>query len=220
MTATTSKSNLYRKGLKAMHDRKRESQKTFDKLAPRYDQHFYGSHGRQQYQRVLAAASTWKFDSVLDVGCGTANLLSLLKRPNLKLAGADLSPGMIEEAKKRLGDGADLRVADSENLPWGAGSFDMVVNTDSFHHYPDPMKALSEMRRVLKGEGHVVIADVWAPTPLRQLGNLVARYGKEGDVRVYSEAEFRRMLMQVGFTRVTRSVNTFSAIVIHATVSM
>src|SRR5208282_4258547 len=138
-----------------MRDYKAESRGYFDKLAQRYDSHYYGSHGRQQYQRVAAAAKAWKFSSVLDVGCGTGGLLTELKRPRLKLAGVDISQNMIEEAKKRLGKAADLRVADSEHLPWKANSFDLVVTTDSFHHWPDPLQALSEARRVLKKGGHI-----------------------------------------------------------------
>jgi ubiquinone/menaquinone biosynthesis C-methylase UbiE len=100
-----------------MRDYKAASRNYFDRLAPHYDHHYYGTHGRQQYQRVVDVTRVWKFTSVLDVGCGTGGLLASLKRPKLKLAGADLSLGMIEEAKKRLGKTADLRVADSEALP-------------------------------------------------------------------------------------------------------
>lgn len=199
------------------HDRKLESRKTFDKLAPNYDRHYYGSHGRHQYRRVLSAAAAWTFTSVLDVGCGTGNLLALLKRDNVGLAGADLSTGMIEQAKKRLGSDADLRVADSEKLPWAAHSFDLVVSTDSFHHYPDPMQALSEMKRVLKQGGHLILGDVWAPFPVRQLGNFVAGFGKEGDVRVYSVGEFVRMFSNVGFAEIRRWAITPSAVVMVAT---
>ena len=73
-----------------MRDYKAESQTYFDQLAPRYDHHYYGRHGRRQYQRVVAATKGWKFSSVLDVGCGAGGLLALLKRPRLKLAGADI----------------------------------------------------------------------------------------------------------------------------------
>jgi ubiquinone/menaquinone biosynthesis C-methylase UbiE len=194
------------------------SRNYFDKLAPRYDRHYYGSHGRQQYQRVVDAARAWKFTSVLDVGCGTGSLLASLKRPRLKLAGADLSPEMIKEARKRLGKTADLKVANSERLPWKAGSFDLVVTTDSIHHWPNPKRAFSEIKRVLKKGGHVVIADVYAPAPLRQFGNLVARFGKEGDIRVYSEAEFTKMLGEVGFVEITRAHLSFMAIVMQAKV--
>jgi hypothetical protein len=78
------------------------------------------------------------------------------------------------------------------------------------------MKAFSEMRRVLKSEGHVIIGDVWVPSPLRQLGNLLARFGKEGDVRVYSEREIQLMLKEVGFDEVERTARSFVAILMHA----
>ncbi len=202
-------------GMKTRHY-KDASRSYFDKLALSYDRHYYGTHGRQQYQRVLEVTRGWTFASVLDVGCGTGGLLSALKRPRLKLAGADLSPGMITEAKKRLGKAADLRIADAERLPWNADSFDLVVTTDSIHHWPGPQKAFSEIRRVLKQGGHLVLADVYAPFPFRQLGNLVARFGNEGDVKVYSETEFELMLRGAVFAEITCDHRSFMAIVLHA----
>jgi ubiquinone/menaquinone biosynthesis C-methylase UbiE len=74
------------------------------------------------------------------------------------------------------------------------------------------------MRRVLKKDGYVVIADVWSPAPLRQLGNWAARFGKEGDVKVYSEAEFKQMLREVGFVETKRAHLSFMAIVMSAKV--
>ena len=127
-----------------MKDYKAESRMYFDELASRYESHYYGKHGRQQYKRVVGAARGWKFNSVLDIGCGTGALLALLKRPRVRLAGADISPKMIAAAEKRLGKIADLRVADSEKLPWRAGSFGLVVTTDSLHHWPRPLQAFAE----------------------------------------------------------------------------
>ncbi len=201
-----------------MRDYKAESSKYFDKLAPRYDKHYYGRHGRQQYQRVVAAAKDWQFISVLDVGCGTGGLLAALKRPRVKLAGADISPKMIAEAKKRLGETADLRVADSEKLPWKAGSFDLVVTTDSLHHWPRPLQAFSEMRRVLRKGGYVVVADVTAPPLLRKVSNWIAPFGKEGDVRVYSVAELELMLREVGFVDIKREHASPMAVAVSARV--
>ncbi len=201
-----------------MRDSKADSRKYFDKPAPRYDQHSYGRHGREQYERVVEAARGWKFSSVLDVGCGTGSLLALLKRPRVRLAGADISPAMIEEAKRRLGKDADLKVADSEKLPWKTGSFDFVVTTDSLHHWPHPLQAFSEMKRVLKKGAHVVVADVTAPPVLRHVSNWIAQFGREGDVRVYSEAELEQMLKEVGFVEIKREHLSFLAVVVSAKV--
>ena len=201
-----------------MRDFKTDSRKYFDALACRYDEHYYGRHGRQQYQRVVAAAQGCQYRSVLDVGCGTGGLLGLLKLPRVKVAGADISPNMIAEAKKRLGKTADLRVADSESLPWKATTFDLVVTTDSLHHWPRPLQAFSEMKRVLKKGGHVVVADVTAPPVLKQMSNWIAQFGREGDVRVYSAAELEVMMREVGFVDVRRAHLSFMAVVVSARV--
>ena len=201
-----------------MKDYKAESRMYFDELASRYESHYYGKHGRQQYKRVVGAARGWKFNSVLDIGCGTGALLALLKRPRVRLAGADISPKMIAAAEKRLGKIADLRVADSEKLPWKAGSFGLVVTTDSLHHWPRPLQAFAEMRRVLKKGGHVVVADVTAPLVLKRLSNWVARFGKEGDVAVYSVTELGQMLREVGFVDIKREHLSFMAVVVSAKV--
>jgi len=202
-----------------MRDHKLESRAYFDTLASRYERHRYGTHGRRQYQRVLEAARGWRFTSVLDVGCGTGGLLALLRRPGATVAGIDLSPGMIQEARKRLGETEDLQVGEAGHLPWEARHFDLVVSTDSMHHWPDPGRALSEIERVTVKGGHVVIADVYAPAPLRWLGNLVAPFAGTGDVRVYSEAELARMLEAAGFSEIERVHLSFMAIVMSAIAS-
>ena len=199
-----------------IRDRKIDSRDYFDRLASHYDRHYYGRHGRDQYQRVAAAAKGWEFSSVLDVGCGTGALLARLEGPHVKAAGADLSPQMIAEARKRLGKTADLRVADSETLPWEAGSFDLVVTTDSLHHWPNPLRAFTEMHRVLKKGGHVVVADVTAPALIRHLSNWFVQYGKEGDVKVYSAAELEVMLREAGFVTTTLEHLSFMAVVVSA----
>jgi len=133
-----------------MNDKKLESRQFFDKVAPGYDQHRYAGQASWIHKRILAEAPP--FERALDIGCGTGTLLGLLKQPNVKLAGADLSDKMIAEAKSKLSDGVDLRVADAENLPWEKGSFDLVVCALSFHHYPNPTTALAEMRRVQRAQ--------------------------------------------------------------------
>ena len=103
------------------------------------------------------------------------------------------------DCRDKLGEKADLRVGDSENLPFGNESFDVVTCTDSFHHYPHPGNVLLEFKRVLKCEGHIIIADLSVPQPFRQLGNLLIPFTKDGDVRIYSESEIRKLLISTGF---------------------
>jgi ubiquinone/menaquinone biosynthesis C-methylase UbiE len=178
---------------------KQRSRARFDSMASSYGNHLAGKHAAKLYPVVVKAVDELNPSSVLDVGCGNGNLLALLNNGSRKLAGADLSPEMLRHARAKLGDRFELKVTDSENLPWGPGSFDAITCTDSFHHYPNPAQVLLEMRRVLKPGGHVVIADPWAPAPFRWIVNFLFRFGISGDVKLYSTEEWRRMMDAAGF---------------------
>ena len=94
----------------------------------------------------------------------------------------------------RLGDRADVLLCDAERLPFRDGSFDAAWCNDSFHHYPDPERAAFQAWRVLAPGGTFVIGDAWQPAPARAIMNAWMPHSREGDVRIYSEAELRRIL--------------------------
>lgn len=75
---------------------------------------------------------------------------------------------------------------------------DMIVEknncNDSFHHYPAPMNVLREVHRVLKPGGTFLMGDCWQPLVGRIIMNFYMRHSKEGDVKIYSEAEIVSML--------------------------
>jgi ubiquinone/menaquinone biosynthesis C-methylase UbiE len=202
-----------------MSDRKMVSREYYDKLAPQYDKHSHSSYLSKLSPCILTRARDWGCQSVLDVGCGTGSLLALLKDSGINVAGADISPNMIQEAKKLLGEQVDLRVADSENLPWQDMSFSLVVCVGSFHHYPSPQKALSEMRRVLYVNGHLIIADPTLPIFLRQLANLFIGFSGEGATKMYSQSELWAMISNAGFDNIERIDINSKAIVLGASVS-
>lgn len=186
-----------------MKNREYNSRNAFDDMATEYGRTLYGRLSRKLYGRVALAAGGFKHGAILDLGCGPGYLLERLKEYGAQLSGADISPAMIESARRRLGDATDLRVADSENLPWPDDYFDVIVCTVSFHHYSHPEKSVREIKRVLKNNGHLVIGEGWLPAPFRNLANLLIKFrflNKRGDVRVYSKAEWRAMLGSAGFT--------------------
>jgi ubiquinone/menaquinone biosynthesis C-methylase UbiE len=154
------------------------------------------------HRRVAQFIDVLRPASILDVGCGNGGFLALMQSIAPILAGADLSPEMIKCAKARLGEAADLRVADSEHLPWAADQFDCLTCNFSFHHYPNPRQVLLEMRRVLKPGGHLVISDPWFPGLLRRFANFAVRLSKLGDVRMYSLDELRSMIAAAGLQTV------------------
>lgn len=103
-------------------------------------------------------------ERVLDAGCGTGYLAAGLRRarPGVDVVGADLSTGMLANA--RAAGAWPLVQADAARLPFADGSLDLVVARGVLHHLPDVAAALAEWRRVLAPDGAVVL--VSEPTPV------------------------------------------------------
>jgi ubiquinone/menaquinone biosynthesis C-methylase UbiE len=183
-------------------DAKHKSRAAFDRQAPDYDSTGYGRHARRLHQDVMAAVSAFGFEDVLDVGCGTgATLAAVLEaRPEVRARGIDLSPRMVELARSRLGDRAEVQVADAEHLPFADGSADLVLCVDSFHHYPQPAAALAEIHRVTRPGGVLVMGEWRVNAVLRPLMNWLLPRLPEGDVRVYTGAELTRLAEAAGYS--------------------
>lgn len=189
---------------------KERSRDYFEKISSHYSDTYVGKYTEPMHHDLIQELASRNFEMLLDVGCGTGIFLSMvLKKFDAKVAGIDISPGMIERSREFLGGRADLRVGDSEHLPWEKGSFDIVTCIASFHHYPNPELVLREMRRVLRSGGSVMIADPWAPDPFRFFANLIIRspFNRGGDVRVYSREEMEGMLEKCGFDSVKWRIN-------------
>jgi ubiquinone/menaquinone biosynthesis C-methylase UbiE len=93
---------------------------------------------------------------VLDVGVGTGFLSTMLAEMGHDVVGIDLSEEMIKNARKKMdarGLKVKLELGDAENLPFEDESFDAVVNRAVLWTLPNPKKALSEWKRVLKPNG-------------------------------------------------------------------
>jgi SAM-dependent methyltransferase len=75
---------------------------------------------------------------ILDVGCGAGPLLAALRERGAVVTGVDSSTKMLELARQRLGDGADLHPADLRNpLPFPDGAFDDVIACLVLHYLED-----------------------------------------------------------------------------------
>lgn len=179
-----------------MTDYRAASQRSFDRQADSYDTGSYSHHARELYPVMLAQAAGIPHKSVLDLGCGTGELLSqvLGRWPETACAGLDLSERMLEVARRKLKGRAELVQGDAAALPFGDGRFDLVLCTDSFHHYPQPERVVEEVFRVLQPGGVFLLADTTAPAGLRGLTNLLLPYGSGGDVRLYGPGEMRALL--------------------------
>ena len=96
---------------------------------------------------------------VLDAGCGSGPVMEALRAKDGVVSGFDLSPAMVELARQRLGEDADLRVGDlGAPLPYPDDAFDLVVASLSLHYVKDWASALAELRRVLEPGGRLVVS--------------------------------------------------------------
>ncbi|MGE5404307.1 MAG: class I SAM-dependent methyltransferase [Candidatus Saccharibacteria bacterium] len=177
--------------------------KYFEAQAHNHHKKTNNNQVHDRHLSVLTEISFYRYEAVLDVGCGTGSLLLRIPgRKGLALAGVDFSPKMLDIAREQVGHKADLRHGDSGSLPWEDDCFDMVLCADSFHYYPRPQAVLSEMRRVLKPKGRLIIAEPWFVWPLRKLINLLLPLDHSGRIKIYSEEEFAAMLTEAGFESV------------------
>ena len=115
----------------------------------------------------------WVFDAltrlpdhvrILELGCGPGYLWKECARrvpPSWKITLSDLSPGMLDAAWRNLvvtGRAFKFEQIDAQSIPYPDETFDVVIANHMLYHVPDRKKALSEIRRVLKADGHLFAA--------------------------------------------------------------
>ena len=179
-----------------MADIKERSKSTFNQQADTYDEDIHGQHARTLYPVLLSKLAHIPFQRALDLGCGTGEMMKMLLQVDdqRELYGIDLSEKMLSVAESKLSGKVRLVLGDSEHLPFADNFFDVVYCNDSFHHYPAPQNVLREVNRVLKPGGTFLMGDCWQPFVGRVIMNFYMRHSKEGDVKIYSEAELVSML--------------------------
>lgn len=114
--------------------------------------------------------------NILDVGCGTGTHLELYQRYGCSLYGIDLSPSMLEVARTRLGDSARLDLGDATSMPYEDREFDLIISMLSLHEMAQQTRSgvLSEMKRVLKDDGHILLID-FHPGPYQPIQGWISK---------------------------------------------
>jgi SAM-dependent methyltransferase len=117
------------------------------------------------YRKVAGAADLAGKD-VLEVGSGRGGGAAFVAREfhPRSMTGVDLTPKAVAHAQSAHHEpNLQFVKGDAENLPFGAGSFDAVVNVESSHGYPSMHRFLAEVHRVLRPDGLLLFADVRSP---------------------------------------------------------
>ena len=174
-------------------------QAKYDALARRYDRR-WSFYIRESIRRTLARVDLKPGQTLLDVGCGTGQLLADAgaAAPDAHLIGVDPSPKMLERARSRV-PAARIIEGSAEAIPVDSGSVDWLVTTSVFHYVQDPFAARREFRRVLRPGGTLVLTDWSADFATTRLQ---ARWSTTTDsaVRhVYSAMELQALLIAGGF---------------------
>ncbi|NYH52076.1 MULTISPECIES: class I SAM-dependent methyltransferase [Nocardiopsis] len=137
-----------------------------ERVRGQWDQMARGYDRGERIQRLVLGGTRARLcgrarGRVLDVAVGTGHNLPYYPE-DVEVTGVDLSPGMLAKARSRaagLAAEVDLREGDAQDLPFGDGEFDTVVCALALCTIPDQYRALSEMRRVLRPGGLLLLVD-------------------------------------------------------------
>jgi SAM-dependent methyltransferase len=127
----------------------------------------------------------------------------LAKYPDKHYTGIDLTPKMIEVAKNKRMTNVELVVGDCENLPFAENSFDAVICSESFHHYPNPQDFFNSVYRVLRPNGRFILRDITVEPSVRRwlfnhIGVKLVNLTGKGDVRIYGRDDIKKLCDNAG----------------------
>lgn len=176
----------------------------WDKWAPIAD----GKGWRYEYLRkgqshVISLADIKENMNFLDIGCGTGWALGQAARIlNNKghFYGVDISPKMIEKAKDNFKGYSNFQFikANSEAIPLDNDFFDVIICTNSFHHYLHPEKVMKEIHRILKKGGKIYILDPISDYWFMKVIDKIIRLMDPAHVKMYSSKEFSVLMENAG----------------------
>jgi demethylmenaquinone methyltransferase/2-methoxy-6-polyprenyl-1,4-benzoquinol methylase len=138
----------------------------FDAVAPRYDRmNALASLGLERHWRpaVVEALAVQPGETILDLAAGTGTSSAPLAAAGAHVVAADLSLGMLAEGRRRHPDLTFL-LGDALNLPFADASFDAVTISYGLRNVEDTLAALTEIQRVVKPGGRLVICEFSTPT--------------------------------------------------------
>ena len=209
----------------------------FDDVARHYD--------RTNNILSVGNAPLWRFatvkavnpqpgERILDIAAGTGTSSVALSRSGASVVAVDFSKGMVEEGRRRHPT-LDFIEGDAQKLPFVANEFDAVTISFGLRNINDPRAALSEMYRVLKPGGRLVICEFSKPPQglIRSGYGAYMKYVMPAVVQLASsnadaytylnesiqawpdQAELSRWIRGAGFTRVAHRNLTAGVVALH-----
>ena len=150
-----------RRAQTVLSERRTKSQEFFSSSAGQWDRLRDDLFGERFHFAALPAFAdpAW---TVADLGCGTGQMTAALAPFVRHVIAVDGSAAMLQAAKKRLQglENVELRRGDLEALPIDDGRVDAATLALVLHHLAEPERALTEVARVLKPEGQLLVVDM------------------------------------------------------------
>lgn len=202
----------------------------FDSIAWRYDflNHFLSFGIDRYWRRRVAGIISKKFKDpvILDVATGTGDLaIAAMRIKPSSIKGIDISQKMLDIGKKKIekkgfSEKIELIRGDSEMLPFIDNTFDVAMVAFGVRNFSDPVKGLSEMKRVIRDRGMIVVLEFSRPTvfPFSSVYNFYFRnilpffgklFSKDKDAYTYlpdsvmkfpDNEKFIELLVMAGFS--------------------
>ena len=167
--------------------KKKQVTRMFDTISGEYDRLnrviSFGTDIRWR-KRVVAILTPRKPKRILDIATGTGDLAIALKKTGAeKIVGLDISPGMLDVGKQKvkalqLDQTIEMVIGDSEQLAFEEASFDAATVAFGVRNFENLKKGLSEIYRVLRPGGTLVILETSVPAhfPFKQGYYIYSRY--------------------------------------------
>jgi len=160
---------------------------------------------QENLKRIIELTAPSGTDRVLDVATGTGFLAFEFAKHVHEVVGIDFTDEMLAIAKQYKTDRSIENVvfesSDVESLPFGESCFDIVSCRFAFHHFLHPETAISEMERVLRPGGKIVISDIISPEDAAksEYQNKMEKLRDPCHVKHYQVSEIVQMLGNCGF---------------------
>jgi ubiquinone/menaquinone biosynthesis C-methylase UbiE len=197
------------------------NEKKWDLRAETFDDKRF-NYFRFMQKRLVSLLDLKPNQRLLDLGCGTGwavRYAASLINGRGEFYGIDISSKMIERAIANSSNYRNVHFYQTsvEQLPFEINFFDFVICSNSFHHYFNPDKVLSEVYRVLKPGGKIYILDFTTDNFMMKTFDEWTKKKEPEHVKYYSTREFKVFFSQAKLNHITSKpiVVLFNSMKVH-----
>jgi len=165
----------------------------------------------RQKELILDLVAPHAGERLLDIGCGTGNNLQLFRDKWCSVTGIDSSAEMLEIARAKHGDHAELILAQAEDIPFSDNEFDIVTVINVLETANDPQKVIAEAIRVCSGRVFIGFLNSYSFAGTKQRLKEISGFSISQKIHFFSLSEIRTMVRSlIGDTDIKWAVSFIS----------